>query len=91
MKWNFPFTLSYWLPSRSPVIENLQDWESAPFYRSIKTEAPSAALKQQESEGTGVHIRGLTKTFGEKTAVDGLELSMYEGQVFALLGKPIDI
>ena len=52
----------------------------------MPNEKVSAALVEQEFEGKGVHIRGLSKRFGDKTAVDNLNLSMYAGQVFALLG-----
>lgn len=31
-------------------------------------------------------IRGLVKQFGNKTAVDGLDLDIYNGQIFGLLG-----
>jgi len=31
-------------------------------------------------------VRGLVKKFGPKTAVDGVNLTMYNGQIFALLG-----
>lgn len=31
-------------------------------------------------------VRGLVKKFGEKTAVNGTNLTMYKGQIFALLG-----
>jgi ABC-type multidrug transport system ATPase subunit len=41
---------------------------------------------QQERDNSGVHISDLRKQFGEKTAVDGLNLSMYQGQITALLG-----
>lgn len=83
--WNFLFKKSYWCPSKI-VTEDLQQWKSNEKYESLKIEPPSVALQQQELDGTGVHIRGLTKEFGDKTAVSELELSMYEGQVFALLG-----
>ena len=33
-----------------------------------------------------VRCRGLTKTFGETLAVDGLDLSVYEGEIFGFLG-----
>jgi ABC-2 type transport system ATP-binding protein len=33
-----------------------------------------------------ITIRGLTKAYGGKNAVDGLELDIHEGEVFALLG-----
>lgn len=31
-------------------------------------------------------VRGLKKKFGEKYAVNGINLTMYNGQIFALLG-----
>jgi ABC-type multidrug transport system ATPase subunit len=31
-------------------------------------------------------VRGLIKQFGDKTAVAGANLTMYKGQIFALLG-----
>jgi ABC-type multidrug transport system ATPase subunit len=31
-------------------------------------------------------VRGLVKKFGPKTAVDKVNLTMYNGQIFALLG-----
>jgi ABC-type transport system involved in cytochrome bd biosynthesis fused ATPase/permease subunit len=35
----------------------------------------------------GIQIKGLTKRFGKKTAVNGLTLDMNQGQITALLGK----
>jgi ABC-type uncharacterized transport system ATPase subunit len=49
-------------------------------------EPVSDALKKQGAEGKNIEIHGLRKTFGEKIAVDGLSLSMYSGQITALLG-----
>jgi len=83
---SFPFQKSYWCASKANSSDNLEEWKSDEKDQSIKMETVGGALKQQEKEGTGVHIRGLTKQYGDKTAVDGLDLSMYEGQVFALLG-----
>ena len=34
----------------------------------------------------GIKIQGLTKRFGNKTAVKGLSLDMYENQITSLLG-----
>ena len=31
-------------------------------------------------------VRGLKKSFGQKQAVKGVDLTMYSGQIFALLG-----
>lgn len=38
------------------------------------------------STGTPVHVRGLVKRYGELAAVDGLDLDIRAGEVFALLG-----
>lgn len=35
---------------------------------------------------TAIDIRGLTKNFGDHTAVDGLSLAIEEGELFSLLG-----
>ena len=34
-----------------------------------------------------IEIVGLTKTFGSRTAVDALNLSVLRGETFALLGQ----
>ncbi|MGH8892575.1 MAG: ABC transporter ATP-binding protein [Actinomycetes bacterium] len=36
--------------------------------------------------GSAVWVRGLRKTYGERTAVDGVDLEVSPGEVFALLG-----
>ena len=38
------------------------------------------------SNGDAVRIRGLTKTYGDKAAVDGIDLDIHHGEIFALLG-----
>ena len=54
---------------------------------TIPVESISDTMKKQQSRGNiNVHIHGLRKQFGKKTAVDGLSLSMYSGQITALLG-----
>jgi len=35
----------------------------------------------------GVEIKNMRKVFGRHTAVDGVSLKMYTGDIFALLGK----
>lgn len=43
-------------------------------------------LKKQEESKDCLLVRGLVKKFGEKTAVNGTNLTMYNGQITALLG-----
>jgi ABC-2 type transport system ATP-binding protein len=38
------------------------------------------------STDDAVRIRGLTKTYGARTAVDGIDLDIHHGEIFALLG-----
>lgn len=82
----FPFTRSYWFPSsiKAPTVTTEPDDEVAaagsPF------EPVSDTLKKQKEEGKSIEIHRLRKTFGEKNAVDDLSLSMYSGQITALLG-----
>ena len=49
-------------------------------------EAVSDQLKKQEKSNECLKVRGLVKTFGPKRAVNGTDLTMYNGQIFALLG-----
>ena len=46
----------------------------------------SDACKKQQKDGNCLKVRGLVKKFGSKTAVAGTNLTMYNGQIFALLG-----
>lgn len=89
LKWYFPFTGSYWCPGSAHAPEessgNEQDGEIAND-AAIPVEPVSDAMHHQAEEGKSIEIHNLVKQFGEKTAVDGLTLSMYNGQVTALLG-----
>ena len=38
------------------------------------------------TDGLAVHVRGLTRRFGDFTAVDGLDLDVREGEIFGFLG-----
>ena len=53
-------------------------------------EAVDAHLRELEAQGKVVKLQNLRKVFkvpdGQKVAVDGLDLSIYEGQIFVLLG-----
>jgi ATP-binding cassette subfamily A (ABC1) protein 1 len=86
LPWNFMFKKSYWCSGTASNLQIDDGWETNENYANIPIEPVGPAFKEQERVGSGVHIRGLTKVFGEKTAVDRLSLSMYNGQVFSLLG-----
>ena len=82
LPWYFIFSKSYWCPSRinfdDEDTENINDKNL-----NIPSEPVSEALLNQEDR---IQIRNLTKSFGDKQAVDHLNLDMYSGQVTALLG-----
>jgi ATP-binding cassette, subfamily A (ABC1), member 3 len=81
----FPFTSAYWCP-HSVKHEEFKGTEDNTTDDSTPIEPVSDALKQQTRDGESIEIRSLRKDFGEKVAVDGLDLSMYNGQITALLG-----
>ena len=52
----------------------------------IPIEEVTETLSNQVDNHTCVDIRGLCKVYGNKAAVDHLNLTMYSGQITALLG-----
>jgi ABC-type multidrug transport system fused ATPase/permease subunit len=83
LPWNFPFQKAYWCGGKS---SDAVEERAAVENDLIPIEPVSDAFKEQEKNGRCVQLRDLSRTFGTKTAVDGLSLSMYSGQVTALLG-----
>ena len=85
LPWYFPFTLNYWIPSTikaAPKHEN----DEIDYGEGVIVEEPPNALKDLVKEGKGIEIRNLRKTFGEKTAVESLNMQIFPGQITALLG-----
>lgn len=82
----FPFTKKYWCPSyaRLPVSTTTVEDEVAKL--QIPYEPVGESQKRQASEEKSIEIHDLRKTFGEQNAVDGLNLSIYSGEITALLG-----
>uniref|UniRef100_A0A673B4K5 ATP-binding cassette, sub-family A (ABC1), member 12 n=1 Tax=Sphaeramia orbicularis TaxID=375764 RepID=A0A673B4K5_9TELE len=84
--WYFPFTASFWSElccsrSQSKVGKGL-------FFTNIMQ---SNALSSQAGEDcselpVGVSLHGLTKIYGERVAIENLNVTFYEGQVTTLLG-----
>ena len=65
-------------PSNNPIV---------PLAVVDAYEEPSSAEQEQERQDKCIAIRGLCKAFGDLYAVKDLSLTMFEGQIFALLGK----
>lgn len=82
----FPLTLSYWCPARLRKNANVATAD-APDDMTVPTEAVSDILRMQAREGKSIEIHHLRKAFGDKIALDDLNLSFYNGQITALLGE----
>lgn len=86
LPWYFPFTSSYWCPnSAKPRLEEGVD-EASVSGNDIPLEPVPETLRRQAEEGKSIEIRNLRRAFGDKLAVDGLNLSMYSNSITALLG-----
>jgi hypothetical protein len=84
LPWYFPFTLSYWCPRTARAhVENAEEIQYPP---GVPVEPVSTTMKEQIAQGKGIEIRKLTKTFGDKTAVDELSMNIFSNQITALLG-----
>jgi hypothetical protein len=82
----FPFTRTYWCPSTThPVITEI-DLLERDAQSSIPFETVGENLRRQAEEGKGIEIHSLRKVFDKVIAVDNLNLSMFSGQITALLG-----
>ena len=82
--WHFLCTKDFWCPRKIKIEEesNLNkeiEWGDA-------VEQVDEILEAQKSSGKAMLVRGLEKRFSHTVAVDGLNLDIYEGQIFALLG-----
>jgi len=77
---------SFWVsqkPNYNEMDESMLDnsEEDDPDFEKVDQN-----LREQESRGECLVVNNLRKQFDDFTAVDGLNIKMYEGQIFALLG-----
>lgn len=85
LPWSFLCQLSYWRPEAAIYDDHYDEGDNR--YADTPIEGVGDNLSQSIRDGRGVEIRNLRKVFGQKIAVDNLNLSMYSNQVTALLGK----
>lgn len=64
----------------------MDDDDVGPGKNRANFEPVGDTLKKQEKTNECLKVRGLVKRFGEKKAVNGTSMTMYKGQIFALLG-----
>ncbi|KFB48612.1 AGAP006380-PA-like protein [Anopheles sinensis] len=79
--WYFPFTKEFWVRKQTASRDTL-------FNREDQSTASGSRFIEQDPVGyAGVEIKQLRKVYkGNKAAVDGLNLRMYENQISVLLG-----
>ncbi|CAM9298751.1 unnamed protein product, partial [Hapterophycus canaliculatus] len=90
----FIFTKSFWLSgvaNREALAKSSETLGHDESEGRPSVEGVSDELRSQVAAGQCVAIRGLTKVYkssvgGSKLAVDELDLTMYSGQITALLG-----
>jgi ATP-binding cassette subfamily A (ABC1) protein 3 len=81
---SFALLLPYWCPSAARLKDSFED--EIEYDADVPLEPVGENLKRQSEEGKCIEMRNLKKTFGYLIAVDGLSLSIYSGQITALLG-----
>ena len=82
---------SYWCPRPPRPVEAKEEGKEGLLdpntqFLDPNYEAVESSLAFQSSQNRTVNIRNLRKEFDHKPAVDGLNVDMYSGQIFALLG-----
>jgi ABC-type branched-subunit amino acid transport system ATPase component len=82
----FPCAAVYNCIFRKSKHVNIEKEQEEPIDESVPNEPVGDVLRSQAKEGKNIEIHGLRKVFGDKTAVDGLNLAMYNGQITCLLG-----
>ncbi|KAM9287173.1 glucosylceramide transporter ABCA12 [Morus bassanus] len=94
--WYFPLLPSYWVEYNSYLPFWNEKRRGLLFSKLMlrkevtlnnKICAPSPHLEPEPTDLTlGVSLRGITKVYGSKAAVDNLSLNFYEGNITSLLG-----
>lgn len=85
----FLFQPSYWNPAppgfkpiESPLLVNESDAEAG----GVNANVPVEKVNQEQVGHPTVQVKGLLKSFGDTTVVNGLTFDMYPNQITALLG-----
>uniref|UniRef100_W8AEW5 ATP-binding cassette sub-family A member 3 n=1 Tax=Ceratitis capitata TaxID=7213 RepID=W8AEW5_CERCA len=79
-KWNFPLTRSFWCGQKD--YAGVEDMTSA----SIERKNLEAFEPEPVSKHVGLQVKNLKKRFGDKYAVKGVSVNMYEDEITVLLG-----
>ncbi|TNV87329.1 hypothetical protein FGO68_gene5519 [Halteria grandinella] len=96
-KWYFICTKNFWCtpkPQRrnrkstyeAQLINDSEEDEEIVSSQNSNFESIPESLRKQEQTNECLQISGLRKEFGKKIAVSNSSITMYNGQIFALLG-----
>uniref|UniRef100_A0A8C7XR76 ATP-binding cassette, sub-family A (ABC1), member 12 n=1 Tax=Oryzias sinensis TaxID=183150 RepID=A0A8C7XR76_9TELE len=94
--WYFPFKLSFWTDlcygirassngHKGRLHTNVMQIDHS-FFSGEKSALSSQTGEDFSSLPVGVSLHGLTKIYGDKAAIENLNVSFYEGHVTSLLG-----
>ncbi|TDH06959.1 hypothetical protein EPR50_G00119390 [Perca flavescens] len=98
--WYFPFKASFWADLCCCVKSNIKIGRGLLFTNIMQKNQPvfsndkgkgQSTLSSQAGEDfsnlpVGVALHGLSKSYGDRAAIQNLNLSFYEGQITSLLG-----
>lgn len=79
--WYFPFSRSFWCSEQSNYqgVENLSDTD-------LRRPDPKSFEQEPDDAHIGLQIKNLKKKFGNRMAVKGLSINMFEDEITVLLG-----
>ncbi|OMJ95245.1 hypothetical protein SteCoe_1460 [Stentor coeruleus] len=95
LPWYFPCTPSFWRghsgkqeisAQETQLLLEEDEKRRMEMKENQNIEDIDQMFINQVESGVSMKVRGLRKHFGDKVAVDGLDLDMFKGQIFALLG-----
>lgn len=75
--WYFPFSIRFWTGSAKGSAANI---DAIPMQKNPNYE------DEPTDKNAGIKIRGLRKVYGNKVAVNNLNLNIYENEITVLLG-----
>ena len=79
-KWNFIFTTQFWCGERDYIgVEDIPNGH-------IERSNPDAFEPEPSGKHVGLQVKNLKKKFGNRMAVNGLSVNMYEDEITVLLG-----
>uniref|UniRef100_A0A3Q3EBV6 ATP-binding cassette, sub-family A (ABC1), member 12 n=1 Tax=Labrus bergylta TaxID=56723 RepID=A0A3Q3EBV6_9LABR len=88
--WYFPFKASFWAELCGCVKSNNKARRGLLFTNIMQEKQPSTLYSQAAEDHSdlpvGVALHGLSKMYGDRVAIQDLNVSFYEGHVTTLLG-----